>query len=93
MPGVDRPLVGRLCTGQIRQPLQQAAEGERCEWGLVGVPGVDRLLVLPGAEGADERVFDGADVVVRESPAAWAGGGALVGGVPLAVGMAPVSRR
>jgi hypothetical protein len=48
---------------------------------------------LPGAEDADERVIDGADVVVRESPAAGAGGGALVGGVPLAVGMAPVSRR
>jgi hypothetical protein len=48
---------------------------------------------LPGAEDADERVIEGAYVVVRESPAAWAGGGALVGGVALLVGGVPVSRR
>ncbi len=35
------------------------------------------FLVLPGAEDADEGVIEGADVVVRESPASWFAGGAL----------------
>jgi hypothetical protein len=33
--------------------------------------------LLPGAEDADEGVIEGADVVVRESPASWIAGGAL----------------
>ena len=49
-----------------------AKKSLRAYWPSDGV-----ASVLPGAEDADEGVIEGADVVVRESPASWFAGGAL----------------
>ncbi|HMI23141.1 MAG TPA: hypothetical protein VK594_01510, partial [Streptosporangiaceae bacterium] len=47
-------------------------------------------LVLPGAEGADERCVVRADGAGRENPAGRCCGGVFIGEVPVVVGMVPV---
>ena len=74
-----------LATGpaacQVRDFLTWAAAHSHCTALHVPGPahssGTAASQVLPGAEDADEGVIEGADVVVRESPASWFAGGAL----------------